>query len=176
MSFAHTFQQMMVILFAIGVGYLAHKLGYLGGEINKKLSVPAEQYLFSVTGNGTKMGKSGNQVRAPIMIFAFAPFAYSLGKFPDQTIAGVKITEGWRMNDGIVPVESGRHPTTEPWCEWVDVKDKPIQKGIWHALPTVPGDHGTVIGGSISFIGKKRGQRFLNAYDFWMDYLDKLPD
>lgn len=145
-------------------------------EINKKLSVPAEQYLFSVTGNGTKTGKSGNQVKAPIMIFAFAPFAYSLGKFPDQTIAGVKITEGWRMNDGIVPVESGRHPTTEPWCEWVDVKDKPIQKGIWHALPTVPGDHGTVIGGSISFIGKKRGQRFLNAYDFWMDYLDKLPD
>ena len=145
-------------------------------EINKKLSVPAEQYLFAVTGNGTKAGKSGNQVKAPIMIFAFAPFAYSLGKFPDQTIAGVKITEGWRMNDGIVPVESGRHPTTEPWCEWVDVKDKPIQKGIWHALPTVPGDHGTVIGGSISFIGKKRGQRFLNAYDFWMDYLDKLPD
>ena len=143
-------------------------------EINKKLSVPAEQYLFAVTGNGTKTGKSGNQVKAPIMIFAFAPFAYSLGKFPDQTIAGVKITEGWRMNDGIVPVESGRHPTTEPWCEWE--KDKPAQKGIWHALPTVPGDHGTVIGGSISFIGKKRGQRFLNSYDFWMDYLDKLPD
>ncbi len=65
-------------------------------EINKKLSVPAEQYLFAVTGNGTKTGKSGNQVKAPIMIFAFAPFAYSLGKFPDQTIAGVKITEGWR--------------------------------------------------------------------------------
>ena len=145
-------------------------------EINKKLSVPAEQYLFAVTGNGTKKGKNGNWVKAPIMIFAFAPFAYSLGKFPDQTIAGVNISEGWRQNDGIVPVESGRHPTTEPWCEWEDVKDKPIQKGIWHALPTVPGDHGTVIGGSISFIGKKRGQRFLNAYDFWMDYLDKLPD
>lgn len=145
-------------------------------ELNKKLSVPAEQYLFAVTGNGTKKGKNGNWVKAPIMIFAFAPFAYSLGKFPDQTIAGVKISEGWRQNDGIVPVESGRHPTTEPWCEWEDVKNQPIQKGIWHALPTVPGDHGTVIGGSISFIGKKRGQRFLNAYDFWMDYLDKLPD
>ena len=145
-------------------------------ELNKKLSVPAEQYLFAVTGNGTKKGKNGNWVKAPIMIFAFAPFAYSLGKFPDQTIAGVKISEGWRQNDGIVPVESGRHPTTEPWCEWEDVKNQPIQKGIWHALPTVPGDHGTVIGGSISFIGRKRGQRFLNAYDFWMDYLDKLPD
>ena len=145
-------------------------------ELNKRLSVPAEQYLFAVTGNGTKKGKNGNWVKAPIMIFAFAPFAYSLGKFPDQTIAGVNISEGWRQNDGIVPVESGRHPTTEPWVDWEDVKNQPIQKGIWHALPTVPGDHGTVIGGSISFIGKKRGQRFLNAYDFWMDYLDKLPD
>ena len=145
-------------------------------EINRFLSVPKEQYLFAVTGDGTKKGKNGNYVKAPIMIFAFAPFAYSLGKFPDTTIAGVKVDEGWRKNDGIVPVESGRHPTTEPWCEFEDVKDNPIQKGIWHALPTVPGDHGTVIGGSISFIGKKRGQRFLNSYDYWMDFLDKLPD
>ena len=144
-------------------------------EINKKLSVPAEQYLFAVTGNGTKKGKNGNWVKAPIMIFAFAPFAYSLGKFPDQTIAGVKITEGWRQNDGIVPVESGRHPTTEPWCEWEDVKDKPIQKGIWHALPTVPGDHGTVIGGSLSFIGKG-GKRFVDCYSYWVKFLDELPD
>ena len=145
-------------------------------EINKTLSVPAEQYLFAVTGNGTQKGKKGNYVKAPIMIFAFAPFAYSLGKFPDCTIAGVKVDEEWRMNDGIVPVASGRHPTTEPWCEWEDAKDKPIKKGIWHALPTVPGDHGTVIGGSISFIGKKRGQRFLNSYDYWMDFLANLPD
>ena len=144
-------------------------------EINKKLSVPQEQYLFAVTGNGTKKGKNGNWVKAPIMIFAFAPFAYSLGKFPDQTIAGVNISEGWRQNDGIVPVESGRHPTTEPWCEWEDVKDKPIQKGIWHALPTVPGDHGTVIGGSISFIGKG-GKRFVDCYSYWVKILDELPD
>ena len=145
-------------------------------EINRFLSVPAEQYLFAVTGNGTQKGKNGNFVRAPIMIFAFAPFAYSLGKLPDQTIAGIQIDDEWRMNDGIVNVASGRHPTTEPWCEFEDVKDKPIQKGIWHALPTVPGDHGTVIGGSLSFIGKKRAQRFLNSYDYWMDFLDKLPD
>ena len=144
-------------------------------ELNKKLSVPAEQYLFAVTGNGTKKGKNGNWVKAPIMIFAFAPFAYSLGKFPDQTIAGVKITEGWRQNDGIVPVESGRHPTTEPWCEWEDVKNQPIQKGIWHALPTVPGDHGTVIGGSLSFIGKG-GKRFVDCYSYWVKFLDELPD
>ena len=145
-------------------------------ELNRFLSVPAEQYLFAVTGNGTKQGKNGNWVKDKIMIFAFAPFAYSLGKFPDQTIAGIRIDDEWRMNDGIVPVASGRHPRTEPWCEFEDVKDKPIAKGIWHALPNAWGDHGTVIGGSISFIGKKRGQRFISAYDYWMDFLANLPD
>ncbi len=38
MSFLDTLNQMLVILFAIGVGYLAHHLGYLGGEVNEKLS------------------------------------------------------------------------------------------------------------------------------------------
>lgn len=145
-------------------------------EINKMLSVPAEQYLFAVTGNGTKPGKNGNFVKDKIMIFAFAPFAYSLGKLPEQTIAGIKIDDEWRMNDGIVPVASGRHPRTEPWCEWTEVKDQPIKKGIWHALPNGWGDHGTVIGGSVSFIGKKRAQKFLNCYWYWVKYLDQLPD
>ena len=38
MSFQDTFNEMIVILFAVGIGYLAHRLGYLGGEINQKLS------------------------------------------------------------------------------------------------------------------------------------------
>ena len=38
MSFQDTFNEMVVILFAVGIGYLAHRLGYLGGEINQKLS------------------------------------------------------------------------------------------------------------------------------------------
>jgi len=38
MSFFQTFQEMIVILFAVAVGYLTHRLGYLGGETNKKLS------------------------------------------------------------------------------------------------------------------------------------------
>ena len=38
MSFLDTLREMIIILFAIGTGYLAHRLGYLGGEINQKLS------------------------------------------------------------------------------------------------------------------------------------------
>lgn len=38
MSFADTLQEMLVILFAIGVGFFANRLGYLGGEVDSKLS------------------------------------------------------------------------------------------------------------------------------------------
>lgn len=38
MSFLDTLVQMLVILFAVALGYVAHRLGYLGPEINRKLS------------------------------------------------------------------------------------------------------------------------------------------
>lgn len=38
MSFFDVFQEMLVILFGMATGYLARRLGYLGGEIDQKLS------------------------------------------------------------------------------------------------------------------------------------------
>ena len=38
MSIYDVFQEMMVILFGMAVGYLAHRLGYLGGETDQKIS------------------------------------------------------------------------------------------------------------------------------------------
>lgn len=38
MSFFHTFAQMLVILFAIVIGYAANKLGYLNEEMNRRLT------------------------------------------------------------------------------------------------------------------------------------------
>ena len=38
MSIFDVFQEMLVILFGMAVGYLAHRLGYLGGETDQKLS------------------------------------------------------------------------------------------------------------------------------------------
>ncbi len=38
MSFIDTLQQMLVILFAVATGYLAHRLGYLNAQVDKKLS------------------------------------------------------------------------------------------------------------------------------------------
>ncbi|MBR5977216.1 MAG: hypothetical protein IK046_05445 [Clostridia bacterium] len=141
-------------------------------ELNKQYHEP-DAYLYTVTGNGTEKDENGNFKRAPIMIFAFAPFANWFGKFRGN-VYGVEMTDEWRMNDGIVNVASAIHPLTEKWQDF-DAK-APQTKGIWNALPLVPGDHGTVIGGSLSFIGKEGAKRFRDAYDYWIKYLDNLPD
>lgn len=38
MSFFHTLREMLVILFTMAAGFLGHRLGYLGGETDQKLS------------------------------------------------------------------------------------------------------------------------------------------
>ena len=37
MSFFDVFSEMLVILFCMAAGFLAHKLGYLGGQTDQKL-------------------------------------------------------------------------------------------------------------------------------------------
>ena len=37
MGFFDVFQEMLILLFAMALGYLANQLGYLGGEIDQKI-------------------------------------------------------------------------------------------------------------------------------------------
>ena len=37
MGFFDVFQEMLILLFAMALGYLANRLGYLGGEIDQKI-------------------------------------------------------------------------------------------------------------------------------------------
>ena len=146
-------------------------------DINRTIHTSKDVYYFSVSGDGTKPVGDGTYVRAPIMIFAFIPFAKVMGRFPiGQNINGAEITEDWRKNDGLVSLESGRYPHLEPHCMFEDVKDKKIEKGIWHVLPDAIGDHGTVIGGSLSFIGPGKPQNYRNTYKYWINFLENLPD
>lgn len=146
-------------------------------DINRHIHTSKDVYYFSVSGNGTKPVGDGTYVRAPIMIFAFIPFAKVMGRFPiGQNINGAEITEDWRKNDGLVSLESGRYPHLEPHCMFEEVKDKKIEKGIWHVLPDAIGDHGTVIGGSISFIGPGKADNYRNTYKYWINFLENLPD
>ncbi len=146
-------------------------------DMNRTIHTSPDVYYFSVSGDGTKPVGDGTYVRAPIMIFAFIPFAKVMGRFPiGQNINGAEITEDWRRNDGLVSLESGRYPHLEPHCQFEEVKNAPIKKGIWHVLPDAIGDHGTVVGGSLSFIGFGKSAPYKNTYKYWLNFLENLPD
>ncbi len=141
------------------------------GEINKTISCSPEIYYFSLTGNGTKADPKHpeNQIREPMMIFAFAPFAKKMGCVAEQKIGDTEVTSAWRANDGLVPVESGRYPHREPHVDYREGMQ--LQKGIWHVLPDYIGDHGTVIGGSLAYIGPGRGEPYRA---FYRKHIDRL--
>lgn len=142
-------------------------------KINDRIHTCPDIYYFSVTGNGTKPDPKNpeNQVRAPIMIFFFTPFAKVLGSFPAQKIGDYYVDASWHANDGLVPTESGRYPHKEAHVMYEDVKDQPLKKGVWHVLPDYIADHGTVIGGSLSYIGPGKGEPYRK---YWRDHLEML--
>lgn len=47
-------------------------------------------------------------------------------------------------NDGLVDVESARHPSTEPFTEYNP--NGGLETGVWNVMPVTLGDHGTPIG------------------------------
>ena len=61
MNFMDTFNEMVVILFAVGIGYLAHRLGYLGGEINQKLS----KLILNITTPALILSSMANEENLP---------------------------------------------------------------------------------------------------------------
>ncbi len=52
-----------------------------------------------------------------------------------------------------------------------DVKNQPLKKGVWHVLPDYIADHGTVIGGSLSYIGPGKPDIYRT---YWRNHLDML--
>lgn len=145
-------------------------------DMNRDIKTSPNVYYFSLAGNGTKPVGDGTYVRDKIMIFAFIPFAKVMGRFPLQNINGAEITEEWRPNDGLVSLESARYPHLEPHCVYEEVKDKPLKKGIWHVLPDAVADHGTVIGGSITYLGPGKSKPYKDTYNYWINQLENLPD
>ncbi len=142
-------------------------------KLNDFIHCSPDIYYFSIAGNGTKPDPKNPefQVRAPIMVFAFIPFAKVMGKFPEQKIGDYYIDKSWRPNDGLVPLESARYPHKEPHVFYEDVKNEPLKRGVWHVMEDYIADHGTVIGGSISYIGPGKSAPYKK---YWRDHLDML--
>ena len=104
MSFLDTLNQMLVILFAVAMGYLAHRLGYLGGETNQKLSkivihigIPALT-LAAVINNSDGPGLEELKGVA-WTILVFYALSFGLALLLPRFIGGTKLQQGvWRFS------------------------------------------------------------------------------
>jgi len=56
------------------------------------------------------------------------------------------ITSIWRENDGLVNTISATRPFTEAHVDVATLEGLRPEPGIWHVMPTVRGDHGSVVG------------------------------
>ena len=104
MSFFDTLNQMLVILFAVALGYVAHRLGYLGGEINQKLSkivihigIPALT-LAAVMNNSD--GPGLDEIRGVLLaVAAFYILSLACALVLAPIIGGEKLHRGvWRFS------------------------------------------------------------------------------
>jgi len=104
MIFLDTLNQMLVILFAVAMGYLAHRLGYLGGAVNQKLSkiiihigIPALT-LAAVMNNSD--GPGLEEIKGVLWTMAaFYGLSFGLAMILPRFIGGEKLQQGvWRFS------------------------------------------------------------------------------
>ena len=90
-----------------------------------------------------------------------------MGAYKGKTKGGVVLDEAWRENDGLVNTISARAPFGAPQEDYVGGAARP---GVWNILPTVRGDHMSVVGGMM----KMRNMR--PFYRDLLQMLDALPE
>lgn len=115
-------------------------------KLNEKIKTVEDicyiSYAYSTT---QKSALTHNQVPILATMPVLMPLATLIGSYTDTSnSATVKIDESWLPNDGLVNVVSARCPSDETPHEYVSGEE--IQRGQWYVMPTLTGDHGTVIG------------------------------
>lgn len=111
-------------------------------RINRSICAQDDVYYFSFPVCGTQANKKGNQ--KPKEIFPMLHvFSDALGSYTTTTEDGYVVDNAWKSNDGVVNTISAEAPATEP-SEKYDPAH--VEKGVWNIMPTIIGDHGTVVG------------------------------
>ncbi len=116
-------------------------------EMNEQIkaveSVLYISYSFCTT---TKSPLSNNQIATLDTMLILKPIAGLIGSYLDvqATKSPVPIDESWLPNDGLVNVVSARSPSDETPRDYAEGEE--LERGVWYVMPTLTGDHGTVIG------------------------------
>lgn len=144
-------------------------------EMNKKTKCQPTTYYFTVPTLGT-MEKDGKICRAPIMFPALwiTGKAMSVYNPPKKFRKLVDFDESWLHGDGLATYGSCIHPKNEPFMYFKDADKNNLKKGIWYTMPDAESDHGTIIGGSLKYIGFNKKPLFDEFYMEQIKLIDSL--
>lgn len=135
--------------------------------LNDRIGLESNIYYFSYSYLTTHQSMlSEHQVANAGTLLVLIPFANLIGRYSANTVTDYPIDESWLPNDGLVSVVSAQKPSDDPG---VDFDAKHIVRGRWNVMPTLPGDHGTVIG-----LNADREQT-LQFYLDMMQMIESLP-
>lgn len=113
-------------------------------ELNERIGLVDGVYYFSYSYLTTEASSlTGNQIPKSTTLPVLLLPATLMGRYSTNTKSEFAIDESWLPNDGLVNVVSARYPLGDSYCEF---DSENIAKGKWNVMPTLPGDHGTVIG------------------------------
>lgn len=112
--------------------------------LNNRIGMEENIYYFSYSYLTThKSLLSNHQVANANTILILMPFANLIGRYAANTVTDYPIDESWLPNDGLVSVVSAQKPSDD---SGMDFNASRIAQGSWNVMPTLAGDHGTVIG------------------------------
>lgn len=140
-----SFEDMISTVFGNGTDNAAYDLSPDGAqELNGKIKLVNDVYYFSYSYLTThESALTGNQIPDSTTLSVLLVPATLMGRYSTNTTSEYEIDESWLPNDGLVNVVSAQYPFTEEHC---DFDSENIVKGKWNVMPTLSGDHGTVIG------------------------------
>jgi triacylglycerol esterase/lipase EstA (alpha/beta hydrolase family) len=110
-------------------------------EVNAQTALCPESYYFSYPIDGTRNGAPTDDMTLKLKLPG-----YAIGMF---TAPEEGIDERWKPNDGLVNTISATAPFGEPSVVVSDpaaLTPDALRPASWYVMPTVRGDHGTIIG------------------------------
>lgn len=107
-------------------------------KLNEITCLNPHTYYYSYPVDGTTNGKVTNDMSAPTRISGWIICRFT------ESAAGKDAS--WIPNDGLVNTISATAPFSELSETITDTADLQSKPGIWYIMPTVRGDHGSIIG------------------------------
>lgn len=126
--------------------------------LNQKIHISPSVYYFSYPFNAVDENKKKPANTDFVLMKATSSLMIHDNKKSEKPFVG---------NDGLVDVESAKHPSTEPFKEF-DKTD--IRSGMWNVMPVSIGDHGTPIG---LFADKNQTHLFYNNHILLLSDVEK---